>query len=381
LFEERFDRKYKLAVEQLSIAARVLIRTYNSGQAIGGLMATTTVAIATMKVAQVPKPGADFQIVEREIPEPGPGQVRIKVQACGVCRSDELTKEGSWPGIQYPRVPGHEVAGVVDEVGAGVSEWNKGQRVGVGWHGGHDGTCRECRRGDFRNCRNMKVCGISYDGGYQQYMVAPEEALVAIPQTLSDADAAPLLCAGITTFNALRHSGAFPGDLVAVLGIGGLGHLGIQFANKFGYKVVAIGRGSEDAALAKKLGASVYLDSQSTNAAEALQKLGGARVILATAPSSKAMSELIDGLGPNGELMVIGAAFDPIEVTPIQLITGSRTIQGWAAGAPADSDDTLRFAELTGVRPMIETYPLERAGEAYARMLSGKAHFRVVLTM
>jgi D-arabinose 1-dehydrogenase-like Zn-dependent alcohol dehydrogenase len=273
------------------------------------------------------------------------------------------------------------VAGVVDETGAGVSEWNKGQRVGVGWHGGHDGTCRECRRGDFRNCRNMKVCGISYDGGYQQYMLAPVEALVAIPESLSDADAAPLLCAGITTFNALRHSGAFPGDLVAVLGIGGLGHLGIQFANKFGYKVVAIGRGSEDAALAEKLGASVYLDSKSTNAAEALQKLGGARVILATAPSSQAMSELIDGLGPNGELMVIGAAFEPLAVTPIQLITGSRTIQGWAAGTPADSDDTLRFAELTGVRPMIETYPLERAGEAYARMLSGKAHFRVVLTM
>jgi D-arabinose 1-dehydrogenase-like Zn-dependent alcohol dehydrogenase len=345
-------------------------------------MATTTaVAIATMKVAQVSKPGADFQIVERELPEPGPGQVRIRVQACGVCHSDELTKEGSWPGIQYPRVPGHEVAGVVDKVGAGVSEWNKGQRVGVGWHGGHDGTCRECRRGDFRNCQNLKICGISYDGGYQQSMVAPEEALVAIPETLSDVDAAPLLCAGITTFNALRHSGAFPGDLVAVLGIGGLGHLGIQFANKFGYKVVAIGRGTEDAALAEKLGASVYLDSQSTNAAEALQKLGGARVILATAPSSKAMSELIDGLGPNGELMVIGAAFDPIEVTPVQLINGSRTIQGWAAGTPADSDDTLRFAELTGVRPMIETYPLERAGEAYARMLSGKAHFRVVLTM
>jgi len=334
-----------------------------------------------MKVAQVSKPGADFQIVEREIPEPGPGHVRIKVQACGVCRSDELTKEGAWPGIQYPRVPGHEVAGVVDEVGAGVSEWNKGQRVGVGWHGGHDRTCRECRRGDFRNCRNLKICGISYDGGYQQYMVAPTEALVAIPESLSDADAAPLLCAGITTFNALRHSGAFPGDLVAVLGIGGLGHLGIQFANKFGYKVVAIGRGSEDAALAEKLGASVYLDSKSTNAAEALQKLGGARVILATAPSSRAMAELIDGLGPNGELMVIGAAFDPIEVTPIQLISGSRTIQGWAAGTPADSDDTLRFAELTGVRPMIETYPFERAGEAYARMLSGKAHFRVVLTM
>jgi D-arabinose 1-dehydrogenase-like Zn-dependent alcohol dehydrogenase len=344
-------------------------------------MATTTAAIATMKVAQVSKPGADFQIVEHEIPEPGPGQVRIKVQACGVCRSDELTKEGSWPGIQYPRVPGHEVAGIVDEVGVGVSEWKKGQRVGVGWHGGHDGTCRECRRGDFRNCQNMKICGISYDGGYQQYMLAPVDALVAIPKSLSDTDAAPLLCAGITTFNALRHSGASPGDLVAVLGIGGLGHLGIQFANKFGYKVVAIGRGSEDAALAEKLGASVYIDSKSTNAAEALQKLGGARVILATAPSSKAMSELIDGLGPNGKLVVIGAAFDPIEVTPVQLINGSRTIQGWAAGTPADSDDTLRFAELTGVRPMIETYPLEKADEAYARMLSGKAHFRVVLTM
>jgi D-arabinose 1-dehydrogenase-like Zn-dependent alcohol dehydrogenase len=228
---------------------------------------------------------------------------------------------------------------------------------------------------------NQKICGISYDGGYQQYMVAPVEALVAIPETLRDVDAAPLLCAGITTYNALRHSGAMPGDLVAVLGIGGLGHLGIQFANKFGYKVVAIGRGSENAALAKKLGASVYIDNQSTNATEALQKLGGARVILATAPSSKAMSELIDGLGPNGKLMVIGATFDPIQVTPVQLINGSKTIQGWAAGTPADSEDTLRFAELTGVRPMIETYPLEKAAEAYARMLSGKAQFRVVLTM
>ncbi len=322
-------------------------------------MATTTVAIATMKLAQVPNPGADFQIVEREIPKPGPGHVRIKVQACGVCHSDVLTKEGAWPGIQYPRVPGHEVAGIIDELGTGISEWKKGQRVGVGWHGGQDGTCLSCRRGDFRNCRNLKIPGISYDGGYQQYMVAPVEALAAIPESLSDVEAAPLLCAGITTFNALRHSGALPGDLVAVQGIGGLGHLGIQFANKFGYKVAAIGRGSENAALAKKLGASVYIDSKSTNAAEALQKLGGAQVILATAPSSKAMSELIDGLGPNGKLMVIGATFDPIEVTPIQLISGSRTIQGWAAGTPADSEDTLRFAELTGVRPMIETYPLE----------------------
>ncbi|MGA9507354.1 MAG: alcohol dehydrogenase [Candidatus Sulfotelmatobacter sp.] len=347
-------------------------------------MATSRVVpmkVTQMKAVQVSKPGAEFEIVEREIPKPGEGQVRIKVQACGVCHSDVLTKEGLWPGIQYPRVPGHEVAGVVDEVGAGVSGWKKGQRVGVGWHGGQDNTCRECRRGDFRNCRNLKVCGISYDGGYQQYMVAPVEALASIPETLSDVDAAPLLCAGITTYNALRHSGALPGDVVAVQGIGGLGHLGIQFANKFGYKVVAIGRGPENAALAKKLGASVYVDSKSTNAAEELQKLGGARVILATAPNSKAMSELIDGLGPNGELMVVGASSDPIEVTPLQLINGSRTIQGWASGTPADSEDTLNFAEISGVRAMIETYPLEKAAEAYARMMSGKAEFRVVLTM
>src|SRR5215469_9352952 len=312
-------------------------------------MATLRVAArqaeARMTVAQIAKPGGKFEIVERAIPEPEAGQVRIKVQACGVCHSDELTKDGLWPGIEYPRIPGHEVAGVIDEVGTGVSAWKKGQRVGVGWHGGQDNTCRECRRGDFRNCRNLKVCGINYDGGYQQYMVAPVEALVPIPDALKDVEAAPLLCAGITTYNALRHSGALPGDLVAVQGSGGLGHLGVQFANKFGYEVVAIGRGAETGPLAKKLGASVYIDSGSTNAAESLQKLGGARVILATAPNSKAISELIDGLGPNGELMVIAAVFDPIEVTPVQLITGSRTIQGWAAGTPADSEDTLRFAQ------------------------------------
>jgi len=334
-----------------------------------------------MKVAQVSKPGAGFQIVEREIPEPGPGQVRIKVQACGICHSDVLVTEGVLPWIQYPRVPGHEVAGIVDEVGPGVTMWKTGQRVGIGWHGGHDGTCRECRRGDFRNCRNVKVTGISYDGGYQQYMVAPMEALVPIPEGLSDVEAAPLLDAGITTYNALRNSGAMPGDLVAVQGIGGLGHLGVQFASRFGYNVAAIGRGSENAVLAKKLGAHVYIDSQATNAAQELQKLGGARVILATAPSSKAMSALIDGLGPNGKLVVIGAAPDVIEVTPAQLIFGSKTIQGWAAGTPAASEDTLNFCVLTGVRPMIETYPLERAAEAYERMLSGKAEFRVVLTM
>jgi D-arabinose 1-dehydrogenase-like Zn-dependent alcohol dehydrogenase len=344
-------------------------------------MATSKVAIAPMKAAQISKAGGDFEIVEREIPKPGAGQVLIKVLACGVCHSDVLTKEGLWPGIQFPRVPGHEVAGVIEELGEGVSGWTKGQRVGVGWHGGHDGTCLQCRRGDFRNCQNMKIAGISYDGGYQQYMVAPVEALTAIPESLSDTEAGPLLCAGITTYNALRHSGAMPGDLVAVQGIGGLGHLGIQFASKFGYKVVAIGRGPENETLAKKLGANVYIDSETTNAAEALLKMGGAQVILATAPSSKAMSELFNGLGPNGKLMVIGAAFEPIEVSPVQLINGSRAIQGWASGTPADAEDTLRFAELSGVRAMIETYPLEKAGEAYARMMSGNAQFRVVLTM
>lgn len=343
-------------------------------------MATTKVGIAPMKVAQVPKAGGDFEIVEREIPNPEAGQVRIKVQACGICHSDVLTKDG-WPGIQYPRVPGHEVAGIIDEVGAGVTSWKKGQRVGVGWHGGQDNTCPQCRRGDFRNCQNLKIPGISYDGGYQQYMVAPVEALAAIPESLSDVEAAPLLCAGITTYNALRHSGAMPGDLVAVQGFGGLGHLGVQWANRFGYKVAAIGRGPENAALAKKLGAQVYIDSKATNAAQELQKLGGAQVILATAPSSKAMSELIDGLGPNGKLVVVGATLDPIEVAPTQLIFGVKSIQGWAAGTPADSEDTLRFAELSGVRAMIETYPLEKAAEGYARMLSGNAQFRVVLTM
>src|SRR6202161_2001423 len=254
-----------------------------------------------MRAAKISRPGGPFEIVEREIPQPGAGHVRIKVQACGVCHSDMFTKEGAWPGIQYPRVPGHEVAGIIDALGAGVSEWKQGQRVGVGWHGGQDGTCLACRRGDFRNCRNLKIPGISYDGGYQQYMLAPIEALVAIPESLDSAEAAPLLCAGITTFNALRHSGAFPGDLVAVQGIGGLGHLGVQFATKFGYTVAAIGNGADNAALAKKLGATVYIDSKATNAAEALQKLGGAQVILSTAPSSKAMSELFDGLGPNGK--------------------------------------------------------------------------------
>jgi D-arabinose 1-dehydrogenase-like Zn-dependent alcohol dehydrogenase len=334
-----------------------------------------------MKAVQVPKPGADFEVVERDIPVPGPGQVRIRVQACGVCHSDVVTKDGLLPGISYPRVPGHEVAGVIDEVGASVNEWKKGQRVGVGWHGGQDGTCLPCRRGDFVNCVNAKVCGVSYDGGYQEFMVAPVEALAHMPESLDAAEAAPLMCAGITTFNALRHAGALPSDLVAIQGVGGLGHLGIQFAKKSGYRVAAIGRGQGNAALAKKLGADIYIDSAVGDPAAELLKLGGASVILATAPSGKAMSALVGGLGPNGTLVVIGAPPDPIEVAPISLIFGKKKIHGWSAGIPTDSEDTLRFAEMTGVRPMIEKYPLAKAAEAYARMMSGKAEFRVVLTM
>lgn len=334
-----------------------------------------------MKVAQISKPGGEFELVERDIPSPPARHVRVKVQACGICHSDVLTKEGQWPGLQYPRVPGHEVAGVIDELGADITNWKKGQRVGVGWHGGQDGTCISCRRGDFANCENPLIPGLSYDGGYAEYMIAPVEGLAAMPESLDNAEAAPLLCAGVTTFNSLRRSGAMPGDLVAVLGIGGLGHLGIQFASKFGYRTVAIGRGSENATRAKKLGATDYIDSQATNAAQALKKMGGARVILATAPSSKAMSELIDGLGPNGTLLVVGATMDPIEVTPVQLIFGRRKVQGWYSGIATDSEDTLRFAELTGVRAMIEKYPLAKAAEGYTRMMSGKAEFRVVLTM
>ena len=341
----------------------------------------TRIATDTMKAAQISRPGGTFEIVHREIPTPGHGQVRIQVHACGICHSDALVKDGKWPGIQYPRIPGHEVIGMIDALGAGVSEWKLGLRVGVGWHGGHDRTCPYCRRGDFRNCRALKIPGISYDGGYQQYMLAPVEALAEIPESLDSVEAAPLLCAGVTTFNSLRHSGALPGDLVALQGIGGLGHLGIQFANKFGFKVVAVGRGGANAPLAEKLGASVYIDSNATSAAEQLQKLGGAQAILCTAPSSQAMSDLVDGLAPNGKLLVVGAAFDPIEVTPIQLISGSRALQGWWSGTPTDSEDTLRFSELSGVRTMIEAYPLEEAEEAFVRMLSGNANFRVVLTM
>src|SRR5258705_13787794 len=334
-----------------------------------------------MKAVQVSKPGGDFVLVEREIPEPGPRQVRLGVQACGICHSDVIVKEGLFPGISYPRVPGHEVIGLIDEVGAGVKDWKKGERVGVGWHGGQDGTCSACRRGDFLNCANALVCGISFDGGYEGFMVALVEALARMPASLDAGEAAPLMCAGVTTFNSLRHSGALPSDLVAVQGIGGLGHLGIQFAKRFGYRVAAIGRRPENAVLAKELGADFYIDSASTDAATELQKLGGARVILATAPSGKAMSSLAGGLGANGTLLVVGASADPIEVSPLQLILGRKRIQGWPGGMPTDSEDTLRFAGMTGVRPMIEKLPLEKAPEAYARMIEGRVRFRMVLVV
>src|SRR5712672_1012732 len=288
--------------------------------------------MAKMKAVQVPRAGADFEVVEREIPQPGAGHVRIRIQACGICHSDVITKEGLLPGITYPRVPGHEVAGVIDELGAGVKEWQKGQRVGVGWHGGQDGTCLACRRGDFVNCANALVCGISYDGGYQEYMVAPVEALARMPESLDATEASPLMCAGVTTFNSLRHSGALPSDLVAIQGIGGLGHLGIQFAKKFGYRVAAVGRGSDNAALAKKLGADAYIDSAATDPAAELQKLGGASVILATAPSGKAMSALLGGLGVNGKGGVGGAKINPIEVAPNHLFFGKRGIRGGGGG-------------------------------------------------
>jgi D-arabinose 1-dehydrogenase-like Zn-dependent alcohol dehydrogenase len=331
-------------------------------------------------VAQVSKAGGAFALVEREMPVPKAGEIRIKVLACGVCHSDAATKEGLFP-IQYPRVPGHEVAGVVDEVGSGVAEWNKGDRVGAGWHGGHCFVCESCRRGEFMTCANEEINGVTRDGGYGQYMIARHEAVARLPESMPAAEAGPLLCAGITTFNALRNSSAGPGDLVAVQGIGGLGHLGIQFAAKFGYRTVGIGRGPENGVLAKKLGAAAYIDSASTDAAQELQKLGGAKVVLATAPNAKAMSELIGGLKPRGELLVVGVPNEPLQVNAVPLILGKRRVQGWPAGTAMDSEDTLRFSELTGVKAMIEKYPLAKAGEAYERMMSGKAEFRVVLTM
>jgi D-arabinose 1-dehydrogenase-like Zn-dependent alcohol dehydrogenase len=334
-----------------------------------------------MKAVQVSRPGGNFEIVERPVPEPGRGQVRIKVEACGICHSDVLVKEGQWPGLPYPRVPGHEIAGRIDSVGADVKPWRPGQRVGVGWHGGHCFVCDPCRRGDFILCQFKKITALNFDGGYAQYMIAPAEAVAAIPDDLPADQAAPLLCAGITVYNALRNSGARPGDLIAVHGIGGLGHLGVQYARHMGFRTIAIGRGKDKEPLARKLGAHQYLDTGSGNSTEALQKLGGARVILATAPDSKSITALVDGLAPNGRMVIVGATSEPLAVSALPLILARRSIHGWPSGTAKDSEDTLEFSALTGVRPMIERYPLEEVAEAYDQMISGRARFRVVLTM
>lgn len=332
-----------------------------------------------MKAVVVSEAQGPFQLVEREIPAPGRGEVLIRVQACGICHSDALTKEGTWPGIQYPRVPGHEIAGVIEEVGADVTGWSAGQRVGVGWYGGHCTHCEQCRRGDFVLCQNGMVPGISYDGGYAEYMLAPAQTLAKIPEALSDVDAAPLLCAGITTFNALRNSGVRPGELVAVLGMGGLRHLGVQYAAKLGFETVAIARGTDKAAYARELGAHHYIDSTTENVAERLTSLGGAKVILATVTSGQAMSDAFGGLGVDGKMMILGIADGPVEINSVQAIMGRRSVIGWPSGVAADSQDTLAFSARSGVRPRIEVYPLEQAEEAYARMMSGQARFRVVL--
>jgi len=334
-----------------------------------------------MRAAQITRPKGPFEIVEREIPEPGPGQVRIKIQACGVCHSDSLVKEGLWPGLQYPRVPGHEVVGVVDAVGERAAPWKVGQRVGVGWHGGHCGYCDACRSGNFFGCQvALQVTGISFDGGYADYLVAPAIAVALVPDDLAPVEAAPLMCAGITTFNALRNSGARPGDLVAVLGLGGLGHLGVQYAVKMGFKTVGIARGADKAPLAKQLGAHHYIDSQAQDPAAELQKMGGAKIILATVTNGEAMSAVQGGLGLNSTLLVLGAA-QALQVSPLMLISGQRSVKGWYSGTAKDSQDTLAFSVLTGVRSMNEMYPLDKVNEAYDRMMSGKARFRVVLTM
>ncbi len=335
----------------------------------------------TGRAMQVPAAGGAFQLVQKQFPDPGPGHVRIRVQACGVCHSDSLTKEGMWPGIQFPRVPGHEVAGVLDAVGPDVPVFKVGQRVGLGWHGGHCNYCTPCRRGDFMLCENQPISGINYDGGYADYVTAPANAIALVPDELKDADAGPLLCAGVTTFNALRNSGARTGDTVAILGLGGLGHLAVQYAAKAGYRTVAVARGQDKGPLAQQLGAHIYIDSTTQDPAKELQKIGGANVILSTVTSAKALEWVIDGLAPAGKFILVGAPEDgPIVVNPFPMLLGRRTVAGWPSGTGMDSEDTLNFSALTGVKPMIETYPLEKAGEAYDRMMSGKARFRVVLT-
>ncbi len=334
-----------------------------------------------MRAVQVSKPKGPLELVERDIPEPGPGQVRIKVKACGICHSDSLIKEGIFPGLQFPRVPGHEVAGVIDAVGKDVKNWTKGQKVGVGWFGGNCGYCESCRRGDFITCQNGKVTGITFDGGYADYMIAPQEALALIPDDLAPEDAGPLLCAGITTFNALRNSDLRPGSLVAVLGIGGLGHLAVQYAAKMGFITVAIARGKDKEALAKKLGARHYINSDTQNVGAELQKLGGAEAILATVTNAKAMSNAVEGLTINGKLIVVGVPMEPMQVNVLPMIAKRLSILGWPSGSSIDSQDTLTFSSATGVRSMNEIYPLEKAAEAYEHMMSGKARFRVVLKM
>jgi D-arabinose 1-dehydrogenase-like Zn-dependent alcohol dehydrogenase len=333
-----------------------------------------------MRAVQVSHSNGPFELVERDLPEPGRSEVRVKVQACGICHSDSFVKEGTFPGITYPRVPGHEIAGVIDALGPDVSGWRVGQRVGVGWFGGHCGRCEPCRRGRLIDCRNLRIPGITYDGGYAEAMVTPAESLALIPDDLAATDAAPLLCAGVTTYNALRQSGAMAGDVVAILGIGGLGHLGVQFAARMGFYTVAIARGRDKANLARSLGAHVYVDSKSEDVVAALNKLGGARVVLSTVTSSPAISAVIDGIGVGGKLVVVGASMEAIQVSPMQLIAASRGIQGHASGASIDSEDTLNFSALAKVRPMIETMPLEQAAAAYDRMMSGDARFRMVLT-
>lgn len=336
--------------------------------------------MSKMRAVEAASPKGPLKLVEREVPQPGPRQVRIKVQACGLCHSDSLTKEGTWPGIEYPRVPGHEIAGVIDAVGDGVPEWRPGERVGVGWYGGHCGHCESCRRGDFITCRNLRITGVLQDGGYADYVVVPFEALARIPDELTAVEAAPLVCAGVTTFNSLRNSGARPPNLVAVLGIGGLGHLGVQFAAKMGFRTVAIARGKDKEPLARKLGAHQYIDSQAENVSEQLQKLGGATVVVATATSNQAMADTLGGLGLNGKLIILGASFELLQVNTVPMIGERQSIAAWPSGTSKDSEDTLAFCALTGVRPMTEVYPLERAAEAYERMMSNKARFRVVLT-
>jgi D-arabinose 1-dehydrogenase-like Zn-dependent alcohol dehydrogenase len=333
----------------------------------------------TYRAVQVAAPGK-LEIVERELTPPPPGTVRIRVEACGVCHSDSMTVEGQFPGISFPRVPGHEIAGVIDAVGTGVPRWKTGERVGVGWNGGYCGHCDPCRRGEFFACKTGQVTGISFDGGYAEYVIAPWSAVALMPAELPPVDAAPLMCAGLTTFNALRNSGARPGDVVAVLGLGGLGHLAVQYAARFGFLTVGIARGKDKEPLARKLGASVYIDSQAQDPAAELQKLGGAKVILATATSGQAMSAAQGGLGIEGSLIVVGAAAS-MEASPVLLLEGNRSIKGWYSGTSIDSQDTLAFSARAGVRSMNETYPLEKAAEAYARMMSGKARFRVVLAI